>query len=69
MILFCKRVYTSVIMNHDISQELQGMPLYPLEVIPGTVYMGTAAQANDPEFIKRLGFKCLINASPEIPIV
>jgi len=49
-------------------RELQGLKLYPLEVVPGTVYMGTASQANDPELMKRLAVKCLVNASPEVPV-
>ena len=49
-------------------QELQSLKLFPLEVVPGTVYMGTASQAQDSELMKRLAVKCLVNASPEVPV-
>jgi len=49
-------------------RELQELTLFPLEVVPGTVYMGSAKQAANREVLRRLNVKCLVNASPEIPV-
>lgn len=49
-------------------RELQSLTLFPLEVVPGTVYMGTAAQANNKELMKRLAVKCLVNAAPQVSV-
>lgn len=49
-------------------REKESLTMYPIEVVPGTVYLGNAAQAADPLLLKHLGINNAINACPDIAV-
>ncbi|XP_029468552.1 serine/threonine/tyrosine-interacting-like protein 1 [Rhinatrema bivittatum] len=47
-------------------QEIENFQPYPVEIIPGLLYMGDSCQASDPEILKDLKIQAHINVSEEL---
>ncbi|XP_065116599.1 serine/threonine/tyrosine-interacting-like protein 1 [Paramisgurnus dabryanus] len=46
-------------------RELESMKLYPVEILPGQLYMGDYMQAMNPQILKDLKVKALVNISDD----
>lgn len=46
-------------------QELENLKIYPVEVIPGQLYMGDQQQAADLEILNDLKIRAVVNISEE----
>ncbi|XP_056592997.1 serine/threonine/tyrosine-interacting-like protein 1 [Triplophysa dalaica] len=50
-------------------RELESLKPYPVEILPGQLYMGDYIQATNPEILKDLKLKALVNVSDECSLM
>lgn len=53
----------NIYLNMYITQELENLKIYPVEVIAGQLYMGDQQQGADLEILKDLKIKAVVNVT------